>query len=136
MTHFLDHSLAAILVVLFPLHAWFETRRAKAKLRAGDAANFDTVADYKRTIATLVFLAALCLVMWFSRGRSAAALGCGVESSILRWAGGAALGLVGILLTQVQAVQVRGNRRDHVPASENTPGAELVLRRVVRRRCL
>ncbi len=107
MTHLLDHLLVAIITLLFPLYSWREVRKAERLLAAPDAAPFDTVADYKRTIAVLTGLGVLCLLNWGFQGRDAAVLGLGAGSTPLRWVAGIALTLVGLGVAQWQAMKLR-----------------------------
>jgi membrane protease YdiL (CAAX protease family) len=107
MIHIFDHLLVAIIVVLFPLYSWREVRKAEREQARPDAAPFDTVRDYQRTIAALVVLAALCLANWFFQGRNANTLGLGEGATELRWVAGAVLALVGLGLTWQQARQVK-----------------------------
>lgn len=106
MIHPFDHLVVAVIAALFPMYAWFETRRTERRLAAQDAEPIDAVRESQRTIAWLFILGALGAVNWFYQGRDADVLGLGTGASPLRWAAGAALALVGLGLTGLQAAKV------------------------------
>lgn len=107
MTHLLDHLFVAIIVALFPLYSWVETRKTERQVAESGAGSIDTVKEYRQTIAWLIFLAVLCLANWGFQGRDAVTLGLGTGATPMRWAAGAVLALVGLGLAWVQARQVR-----------------------------
>lgn len=107
MIHFLDHLLVAIIVALFPLYSWVEVRKVERQIAESGSVSIDTVKEYKRTIAWLVFLAALCLANWIFQGRDGVTLGLGTGATPIRWVAGAVLALVGLGLALVQARQIR-----------------------------
>ena len=107
MIHPLDHLLVVVIAALFPLYSYREVRKAERRLAEPGAAPFDTVREYRLTIAWLVVLAALCLANWFFQGRDAGVLGLGAGATPLRWVAGAALALAGLGLTWQQSRQLK-----------------------------
>lgn len=118
MVHWLDHMLATILIVLYPLYSWNETRKVRRKVASTPDWTFDTVSEYKLTIGYLVALSTLCVVIWMSQTRDLGTLGLGLGATPLRLTAGAVLALVGIGMTHLQTLQMRKqeNAREQLEA--------------------
>jgi len=103
-----DHLLVLILVVLFPLWSWYDIRKKQKALAESDEVDHNTVHEYKLTMLSLWGLCAIGLAVWFLQSRPSELLGLGREiPSILRWAGGIAIAVAGLVFTYWQAEQVK-----------------------------
>jgi len=111
MIHFYDHIFVAIIALLFPLYSWFDIRKSERHLAKPGAAPINTVLEYKRSIAWLTGLGLICLVNWVYQTRGFPVLGLSEGSSLLRWAGGLALALAGLVATHFQGSQLSNNEK-------------------------
>ena len=107
-----DHLLVLVLVVLFPLWSWYETRKKKRALAESGETDHNAVSEYKQTMLALWGLCATCLVVWFLHSRPSEILGLGVGTeSLLRWGGGLAIAAAGLVFTFWQAEQVKKDEK-------------------------
>ncbi|NNE10135.1 MAG: CPBP family intramembrane metalloprotease [Gemmatimonadetes bacterium] len=104
----LDQLFALFLVVLFPLYNWNEARKVRRDIAGGlDPAKIDTAGDYRKGIAILWAIGIAGVALWLFQSRSWDALGMGAGTdSALRWAGGIAVAVAGLVLTHLQAAQL------------------------------